>query len=131
MEINKIKPAFIDQRGSIWDLLPIEDVKHVGLLISENDSVRAKHYHKNQTQYTLVLEGKIRVTTKDVTKKNSKIEIRELGEMEMLISPPYQYHAFESIGRSKCITFSTSKHSGEDYESDTFRVENIQTFSLD
>lgn len=130
MEIMKIKPAFIDMRGSIWDLIPTNDIKHVGLLINTNGSVRAKHYHKNQIQYTLVLEGRVKVTTKDLKSKDSQIEVREIGEMEMLVSPPYQYHEFESLGDSKCITFSTSKHSGEDYENDTFRISDIKTFIL-
>ena len=127
MEIIKIRPAFIDERGSIWDLLPVQDMKHVGLLISKKGSIRAQHYHKNQTQFTLVLEGKMKATTKDV-KHDSKIEIREISEMEMLVSPPYQYHSFEFLEDSKCITFSTGEHSGEAYEKDTFRIKDITQF---
>lgn len=127
MEIIKIKPAFTDERGSIWDLLPVQDMKHVGLLISKKGSIRAQHYHKNQTQFTLVLEGKMKATTKDV-KHDSEIEICEISEMEMLVSPPYQYHSFEFLEDSKCITFSTGEHSGEAYEKDTFRIKDITQF---
>ena len=131
MEIIRIEPAFVDDRGSIWDLLPQQDIKHVGLLISKKGSTRAQHYHKNQIQFTLVLQGKMKVITKDVRNTNSDMETCEMGEMEILVSPPYQYHSFEFLEDSKCITFSTGKHSGEDYENDTIRVKDILSFSLD
>ena len=66
MEITKIKPAFEDDRGSIWDFLTDDTVHHVGFLISKKSAIRGKHFHKEQKQYTLVLNGKIKVTVKNL-----------------------------------------------------------------
>ena len=36
------------------------------------------HFHKEQKQYTLVLNGKIKVTVKDLKDKNSELQVKEL-----------------------------------------------------
>ncbi len=64
MEIKKLKPVFIDERGSIWDLLTDEDIHHIGFFISKKGSNRGKHYHKEQKQYTLVTKGKMKIIVK-------------------------------------------------------------------
>ena len=66
VNITTMKPAFEDQRGSIWDFLTDETIHHIGLLITKKDTIRGKHFHKEQKQYTLVLSGKIRVTAKNL-----------------------------------------------------------------
>ena len=103
MEIIKIEPAFVDGRGSIWDLLMNEQIDHIGMLISKKGSIRGKHYHKKQKQYTLVLNGKIRIITKDISKGDSKIERLDLNEMEMVLFPSFCYHSLEALEDSKCI----------------------------
>jgi dTDP-4-dehydrorhamnose 3,5-epimerase-like enzyme len=130
MEIIKISPAFEDERGSIWDFLTDETVHHIGFLVSKKDAIRGKHFHKEQKQYTLVQKGKIKVTTKNLQNKNSKIETTELNEMDMIFFPPYMYHSIESIGDSECLIFTSKSRKGSGYEEDTFRVEDINTFHL-
>lgn len=130
MEIKKIKPAFEDERGSIWDFLTNELINHIGLLVSKKGSIRGKHYHKKQKQYTLVLNGKIRVTAKNVSDKNSRIEVLDINEMEMILFPPFYYHSIEALEDSKCLVFTSKSREGSEYEEDTFRVPDIQSFSL-
>lgn len=130
MEKIKIEPAFSDERGSISDLLMNKQIDHVGMLISKKGSVRGKHFHKIQKQYTLVLNGKVRVITKDVTKTNSKIESIELNEMEMVLFPPFCYHSLESIEDSKCLIFTSKSRIGNSYEEDTIRIKDIESFKL-
>ena len=48
MEIKKLKPAFTDERGSIWDLVSDDTINHSGFLISKKNSIRGKHFHKEQ-----------------------------------------------------------------------------------
>ena len=48
MDIIKIIPAFTDERGSLWDLLTNENIKHIGFLDSKKNSIRAKHFHKKE-----------------------------------------------------------------------------------
>lgn len=130
IEIIKIEPAFVDERGSIWDLLMNEQIDHVGMLISKKGSIRGKHYHKKQKQYTLVLNGKIRIVTKDISKGDSKIERLDLNEMEMVLFPPFCYHSLEALEDSKCLIFTSKSREGNSYEEDTIRVSNIESFKL-
>ena len=130
MEIIKITPAFKDDRGSIWDFLTDETVHHIGFLVNKKDAIRGKHFHKEQKQYTLVQKGKIKVTIKNLQDKNSKIETKELNEMDMIFFPPYMYHSIESIEDSECLIFTSKSRKGSGYEEDTFRAEDINTFHL-
>lgn len=130
MEKIKITPAFVDERGSIWDLLMNQQIDHVGMLISKKGSIRGKHYHKVQKQYTLVLKGKIRIVTKNVTKTDSKIERLDIDEMEMVLFPPFYYHSLEALEDSKCLIFTSKSRIGNSYEEDTIRIENIESFKL-
>lgn len=126
--IIKIKPAFEDERGSIWDFLTNEEINHVGFLISKKGAIRGKHFHKIQKQYTLVLSGKIYVRMKDIRDKNAKLEEFDLNEMEMVLFSPFVYHSIESIEDSKCLVFTSVGRNYEAYEKDTFRVNDIESY---
>ena len=125
-----MKPAFEDQRGSIWDFLTDETIHHIGLLITKKDTIRGKHFHKEQKQYTLVLSGKIRVTAKNLHDNNSELEIKELKKMDMVFFPPYMYHSVEALVDSECLIFTSKSRKDSGYENDTFRVEDINSFIL-
>ena len=131
MEVLKIKPAFEDERGSIWDYLTDEDIHHVGFLKSKKGAVRGKHFHKEQKQYTLVTKGKIRVLGKDLSKNNSQIETQELEKMDMVLFPPLYYHSIEAIeDDAECLVFTSKSRKGTGYEEDTFRIQDINSFEL-
>ena len=130
MNITTMKPAFEDQRGSIWDFLTDETIHHIGLLITKKDTIRGKHFHKEQKQYTLVLSGKIRVTAKNLHDNNSELEIKELKKMDMVFFPPYMYHSVEALVDSECLIFTSKSRKDSGYEDDTFRVEDINSFIL-
>ena len=131
MEITKIVPVFTDERGSLWDLLTNENIKHIGFLVSKKNSIRAKHFHKKEKQYTLVLKGKVKVIIKNLLEENSPIETFELNQMEMILILPYYYHSVESLTDSQILFFSTIPRSEGGYENDTVKVENIESFKLD
>ena len=130
VNITTMKPAFEDQRGSIWDFLTDETIHHIGLLITKKDTIRGKHFHKEQKQYTLVLSGKIRVTAKNLHDNNSELEIKELKKMDMVFFPPYMYHSVEALVDSECLIFTSKSRKDSGYENDTFRVEDINSFIL-
>ena len=130
MDITKIKPAFEDERGAIYDLLTDELVQHIGLLKSKKDSIRGKHYHKEQKQYTLVMKGTVKVITKNLLDENAEIKTIELNEMDMILFPPFYYHALEAIEDYECLVFTSKSRQGTGYEEDTFRVRNIESFKL-
>ena len=129
-EIKKLEPVFSDERGEIWDFLTNDVIHHIGFFSSKKGAMRGKHYHKEQKQYTLVSKGKIRVTVKNILNDDSKIETYELGEMEMILFPPFCYHSLESLEDSKCFIFTSKSRIGNSYEEDTIRIENIESFKL-
>ena len=52
MEIKKLSPAFVDERGSIWDFLTDDTIHHCGYLISKKNF---KVYRKLQKVKKLFL----------------------------------------------------------------------------
>jgi dTDP-4-dehydrorhamnose 3,5-epimerase len=130
MKIKNIKPVFEDERGSIWDFLTGEIIHHVGFLITKKNSIRGKHFHKEQKQYTLVTKGKIKITIKDLKKDNSLIEELELGVNDRVLFPPYCYHSIQAIEDSECLIFTSKSRKDEGYEDDTYRIDDISSFRL-
>ena len=130
MEIIKIKPAFTDERGNIWDFLTDQEINHIGFLESKANSVRGKHYHKEQKQYTLVLNGRVKITGKNLLDNNSDIEEVELGKMEMVVFPPYYYHAIKTLEDSECLVFTSKSRKDSRYEEDTVRIADLESFKL-
>jgi len=130
LEIIKIKPAFTDERGNIWDFLTGEEINHIGFLESKKNSIRGKHFHKEQKQFTLVLNGHVKIIGKNLLDENSKIEEFELKKMEMVVFPPFYYHAIESIEDSECLIFTSKSRKDSGYEEDTIRIDDLKSFKL-
>jgi len=130
MKIKKIKPAFRDKRGAIYDFLTDGNIHHVGMVTIKKNYIRGKHFHKKQDQYTLVYKGKVRIVTKNLNKKNSKIESFLLKKMEMVLFPAFWYHSVEALEDSDCIVFTSKSRKGKGYEKDTFKINDIKSFTL-
>lgn len=130
MNVKNIKPVFLDERGSIWDYLTGETIHHIGFLISKKNAIRGKHYHKEQKQYTLVTKGKMRIIVKNLKNDDSEIEEFELGANDMIMFPAYCYHSIEALEDSECLVFTSKSRKGDNYEEDTFRIEDINSFKL-
>ena len=97
MEITKLQPAFVDERGSIWDLLSDDTIHHSGYLISKKNSIRGKHFHKQQKQYTLLLKGVMEISIKNLKDPQSSLEKYVLHPFEMILIPPLHYHSLLSL----------------------------------
>lgn len=121
-QIKKMKPVSSDARGYIADILNDKSIRHIGLITCKLGSIRGKHYHKKQSQYTFIISGKIRLIVKDLKAKNSKIKELILNEMDLVLIPPFFYHSMEALQDSKILTLSSSSRSGNKFEDDTFRI---------
>lgn len=130
MKIIKINPVFSDDRGHIFDILTNENIQHVGLFTIKKNHIRGKHFHKEQKQYTFVKTGQIRVRTKNLLEDHAKIEEFEVKEMEMILFPTYCYHEITGINDAECLVFTSKSRNSDSYEEDTFRVNDIENFSL-
>ena len=122
VKIEKLSPVFSDDRGQITDILSA-NVKHVGLITSKKGSIRGKHYHKLQTQYTYVLKGKIELTTKDLRENEPKASITTVTEGHLITIPPMVVHVYKALEDYAIIALTTELRGREGYEADTFRVE--------
>lgn len=122
ISIQKITPAFVDDRGTITDILQSDDIRHVGIITSKAGSVRGKHYHKKATQYVYVLDGKIELITKDL-EKDTRTNSVTIVTGDLATIPPRVWHLMRALEESAFLVFSTEPRLEGGYENDTFRVE--------
>ena len=114
-----------DDRGSIVDLFYNEDINHVATVTSEPNVIRGNHYHKETTQHMLMIKGSLEYWYKTVD-SNEEAQMVVAKEGDLVSTGPNEIHALR-IGPegNEFVVFSQGKRGGKDYESDTFRVENI------
>ncbi len=116
--IRKIRPAFVDERGEISNLLdaPIE---HVALITSKAGSIRGNHYHPNQIQNDYLLSGKYEYVTKDIRNEDGKVETNIIEPGDLVITPPMVVHAMGFLEDSVFLTFTTGTRDADKYEEHT------------
>jgi quercetin dioxygenase-like cupin family protein len=114
-----------DQRGTITDLFYNKAVNHGCIITNEPGAVRGNHYHKLTTQYTLVLNGTLTYYSQPADGRE-EITSFVAAHGDMMISEPGEVHAMRT-GAHGCtfIAFAEGPRGGEDYESDTYRVDSI------
>tara|TARA_R110001592_G_scaffold323732_1_gene603160 strand:+ start:9834 stop:10244 length:411 start_codon:yes stop_codon:yes gene_type:complete len=114
-----------DSRGYIVDLFYNDNINHVAKIVSVPNSIRGNHYHKETTQHMLITKGYLEYWYKPVNSKDpAKMVLAEQGDI--ISTEPNEIHALK-IGPAgnEFIVFSQGLRGGQDYELDTFRVENI------
>lgn len=115
----KLNPVFKDERGEIFDI--VEDyVGHVGMVTFEKGVTRGKHWHKHSTQYSYVLEGKIKLIVSGLQKKWKKVLM--LGPGSLTCIPPKIIHTYIAITPAKMLDVTTISRVKDGYEKDTYRV---------
>ena len=115
-----IKPAHIDQRGEIIDILTNTDIDSATIVTFNINAIRGNHYHKNTTQWNYVLTGEIDYYSMNMIDR--KIENRVLTAGYLIISPPNIAHALKANQESKVLILTKGPRSGDNYETDTFRL---------
>jgi len=126
MIIKKIEIAFSDERGSIADIFYKSIIEHVAIIKTKDKGriIRGNHYHKLTTQHIFMTKGYLKYWYKE-KEANSTVKYVDLNEGYLVTTPPLEIHALECLGASEFIVFSTGLRGGQDYESDTYRVEPI------
>ena len=130
MKIDKIKPVFSDDRGEIYDILSDPSIQHVSMFTINKDSVRGKHFHKEEKQWMFVLKGQIKVKTKNLLEKNSKVEEIELKEKDLIFFPAYSYREIIGISNSECLFITSKSRKDNSHVEDTYTVSDIESFEL-
>ena len=112
--------SFKDERGEIIDLIT-EQVDAVTLITFAKDAVRANHWHEETTQWNFVLQGQI--LYKGVT-PDGKTEELLLSEGDFVKTEPRVAHALKGVSEAaRILVFTQGPRSGNNYESDTFRLD--------
>ena len=112
--------AFEDARGRIVDVVSREPLDAVTLITFTKGAVRANHYHKQTTQWNYVLSGSIRIVTQ--MPGAAPVEaVLKTGDLAVTV--PEERHALQGLEDATLLVLTRGPRGGEDYESDTFRLE--------
>ena len=120
---TKIKPAFEDERGAIYDLLDKEKIYHIGMITSKKGSVRGNHYHKEAKQINYIFSGRMQLKTKNMKNKNSKIETIILEEGDIISIPAMVAHSLKALEDTTFFIFTDKQRADGGYEEDTHRID--------
>lgn len=114
-----------DERGTIADLFAKANMNSACLISNTPGAVRANHYHKETTQYTYIVAGTTEYYSKPVDSDEPAQKFEAVGG-DFIISEPNEIHALRA-GPQGCVfmAFAQGPRGGEEYESDTFRVDSI------
>ncbi len=121
--VKTIKPFHRDERGEMSHLLGKKiPITSVLLITSKKDAIRANHYHKKDTHYAYMLEGKMEYSYQDLQSKNKKKQSIIIGKGEIVCTPPMIIHAMRFLEDSVFLAITTEERDQKKYEKDTVRI---------
>jgi len=120
MKARKITPAHTDARGSIADIMYKEPVDHIAVISSKKGAVRANHYHKETVQWIYLQSGSLESVTRREGEEPATL-VMEPGDL--ICTEAGEHHAMRALEDSLFFVFTRGPRGGEDYESDTFRLD--------
>ncbi len=120
MDVKTLPIVFSDDRGEIRDILQNEIVNSLTILTCAKDSIRGNHLHKETTQFTYVIKGRLLLATKY---ESEDMQTREVVEGDLVNSPPMEQHAFKALEDSIILAGCYGPRAGSQYETDTYRLE--------
>lgn len=125
MKIKHLKNliVFEDGRGKICDLVYPANITHVGFISSVAKSIRGNHYHKLTTQHIFIIKGKLKYWYKNQEDTKGEFIVGTVGDL--ITSSPWEIHAMQMLEDTDFIVMAEGPRAGEEYESDTYRVETI------
>ena len=113
-----------DNRGKIVDIFYKKKINHVAVIDSIADIDRGNHYHKETTQHILITKGELEYWYKNLdSSESASCVIAKVGDL--ITTPPLEIHALRITKANQFIVFSEGKRGGKDYETDTYRTEDI------
>ena len=118
--IRNIKPEFVDERGSITNILPKDvNIASALLITSKAGSIRSNHYHKKDPHYCYIVSGKAEWNEKLVG--GDKLESEIVGAGDMVYTPPMMIHAVKFLEDTIFWAFAVQPRDQDAYEEDTIK----------
>ena len=90
--IIKSKNPFKDERGVIENYDLIFPVNMANIITSKKGSIRANHYHPEQLQQVLIINGKYISVYKDLSVPESEINAHVVKAGDLIVTPPMVAH---------------------------------------
>jgi quercetin dioxygenase-like cupin family protein len=124
IKVIKIKPEFIDDRGSISRILDQDKIKirSVLYITGKKGSARANHYHKKDYHFVYCLSGKFRYSEKNINNPKAKLSSVILLPGDLVLTKPMVFHAMDFLEDSVFVAFSSETREQNAYEKDTKRI---------
>lgn len=122
--VKNIKPIWSDERGEITVLLDDgkTNIKSTLIITSKKGSVRANHYHKEDSHYCYMMSGKMEYFEKAIDAPDSEAEKAVLEKGDMVYSPSMRVHAMRFLEDTTWVVLATKSRKDDAYEQDTVRV---------
>ena len=117
-KIIKIESAFTDDRGEIRNIID-EPISHVAIITSKKGSIRANHYHPEQTQYEFLISGKYESVTKDLKEEGTEVEKSIITPNSLVITPPNIAHAMKFLEDSVMLNITTGARDNHNFDEHT------------
>jgi quercetin dioxygenase-like cupin family protein len=105
-----------DDRGVIQDLL--WDVDSVTMISTKAGAVRGNHVHNETDQWTFVVSGRLLSA-----RGEARTEVGPGTGCVQVYEPRGTPHAWKALEDTVCLVFTKGPRSGENYESDTIRLD--------
>lgn len=124
--IKKIAPFHADPRGTLAYLSdPNQAFKITDVLWMESKkgSVRANHYHKQDTHTMYLVSGKFEYLARDMRHPEAPMERAIVHPGEIVTSPPWMAHKVVFLEDSCVVVLTTEPRDQAHYEEDTVRLE--------
>lgn len=119
MELIYLKPAHVDARGCITDLVADDEINAVTLITFTQGAVRANHYHERTIQWNYVISGQILLATQ--MPGQPRLE-RVLEPGQFAVTRENERHALKAITEAQVLILTKGPRAGSQYENDTFRL---------
>ena len=120
MEKIALTPAFKDDRGEITDLLENENINAITRITFRKGAVRANHYHKHTTQWNYLVAGSIKLVSQA---PGEPVVETVMKPGDLIATGPNVSHALVGLEEADLLVFTKGPRGGNEYESDTFRLE--------
>lgn len=124
--ITKPKLIAKDDRGVIEEL--VNGDFHIVLRTTQvKGSVRANHYHKQDSHIGYLVSGKLQYMTRSVENEHEPLTKYIIEPGQMFYTPPMVAHATVALEDSDVLYFTPRSGKQKEYENDLVRVELISS----
>jgi len=117
--IVPLTPAFVDERGSIQNLVEHE-CGGVAIIHTKAGSRRSQHHHKSDFHYLYIVSGRVRYRERKVGAE-TVLDVT-LGPGQMVFTPPMVDHWMSFEADTVMISVSKLSRQHDVHEADLVRV---------